>query len=449
MTPTRSRLLPMLPMILLLLAAACGDGTAPDAGGPNILLVLIDTLRADHLGCYGYHRDTTPVIDSLAVEGTRYADVHGSCSWTLPAMATILTGLSPREHGAGRRDETFFGINPGIDTLARMLHRGGYETAAFFNVIFMNEDFGFHNGFDHFDCEGFANRASLRRAGPTVDAAIEWLEERNDGMPFFVAIHFYDPHLDYDPPEPFDTLFADPGYTGEYDSKWGGVSQLMAINEGEATIPAEGLQNLIDLYDGEIAYTDRELGRLLRYLLDEGLADSTLVFVVADHGEEFLEHGSIEHGLNLYQQTVGVPLVVSGPGVARGVVEPRTVSHLDVTPTALSAAGIEPPEALRGCDLLHGVPEGRALPASGILWRPGDLVAVRMDRLKVIWEPATGVVETYDLGVDPMESSGMAADSGMLAEAHYYWATPVLFTAPEVPFEETATRVLRDLGYIR
>ncbi|MBN1433715.1 sulfatase [Candidatus Fermentibacterales bacterium] len=431
---------------LLLLASSCGVGTAP--GSPNLLLVLIDTLRADHLGCYGYERNTTPCLDSLAAAGLRFERVHGSSSWTLPAMSTILTGLPPREHGAGRRDGAFYGLSSGIPGMARILHASGYSTAAFFNVVFMSEDFGFHVGFDHFDCRGFAGPESYRDARGTVDDAIEWLREQGPS-PFFLAVHFYDPHITYDPPAPFDTLFTDPGYSGEYGPQWGESAEIEAVNAGEIALPDDGLRNLIDLYDGEIAFTDHEISRLLSFLRGSGLSGNTVVIVAADHGEEFLEHGMLEHGSNLYQTSISVPLLISGQGIPVGEVERAAVSHVDILPTVIALTGGEAPEGLEGCNLLGEVRADRFLVSSGVLWGESDLVSVRRNDSKIIWRPGEASAEAYDLAGDAGEFSSLMADSLLLEHAMSYWATPFAVTPPQVYFGESAARALRDLGYIR
>ncbi len=435
-----------LVMFSILMLLSCGGSTG---NGVNVLLVLLDTVRADHLHCYGYELATSPVIDSLVSSGTIFTQLQSQSSWTLPSMASILTGVSPREHGAGRRNSEFYGISPELPSMPLHFHTSGYETAAFINVIFMSEDFGFHRGFDHFDCQGFANRHSLRRAGETVDLVLDWLDQRNPERPFFIALHFYDPHIPYNPPEPWASMFTDPGYVGEYDTSWGSVPQMNAINTGEVDVPERGLLNIIGLYDGEIAYTDHELGRLLAELRRRGIAENTIVVVVADHGEEFLEHGRIEHGVDLFQEVLHVPLVFSGPGIERGVWRETPVSQMDIFPTLSDLAGLEPPGGISGKNMLGSSGISRDIPSSGVLWASSDMASVRQDNLKVIWCIETDSIAAYDLLEDPGELSPFPPDSVLTEALQYYWATPAMAEPPLVPFGETMSRELRDLGYVR
>jgi arylsulfatase A-like enzyme len=429
--------------LALILLPACSRG-----GRPNVLLVVIDTVRADHVHCYGYERQTTPCLDSLAASGTMYASCQAQSSWTLPAFASIFTGISPRAHGAGWRDGLFFGLDGRLSTLPVFMNDNGYATSGFFNVIFLSEDFGFHRGFDHFDCQGFANRGSTRRADGTAGDFLAWLDGNGD-TPFFAVVHFYDPHMRYDPPSPWSDMFTDGGYTGPYDSSWGGVEQLIAVNSGADTIPPDGLANLTALYDGEIAFADAGLDSLLSGLRRRGLSDRTVVIVMADHGEEFLEHGRIEHGASLFQETVHVPLVVSGPGVPAGRVDSTLCSQMDIFPTVASLCGLEPPRGMEGRPLLPEPPEGRSVPASGVLWAEGDQASVVEGTRKTVWHPIDGSAESYDLSTDPLEIEPLEPSDYELEGVLEYWGTPAAGRPPQVAFRETVDRALRDLGYIR
>ncbi len=161
-------------VVLLAFVMACGG----DVHKPDVVLILIDTVRADHLGCYGYSRDTSPTIDSLAAAGTRWARVQAQSPWTLPAMATIMTGLTHRSHMAGVWDGLFYGLDPSLPILPEFFKNEGYETAAFFNVLFMSADFGFHRGYDHYDCVSSVEEVTARNAHETVDDVLQWITER-------------------------------------------------------------------------------------------------------------------------------------------------------------------------------------------------------------------------------------------------------------------------------
>lgn len=415
--------------------------------GPNVVLIILDTVRADHLSCYGYGRATTPCIDSLAGEGTLFLECQSQSPWTLPATASILTGLSPREHGAGFRGGAFYGLDPALEYMPAAFHSAGYTTAAFMNVVFLSEDFGFHRGFDHFDCQGFAGAGSDRRAPGTTEAFLSWLDGVH-GVPFFALVHYYDPHMKYEPPPPWDSMFTDPSYDGEYGAGWGGVPHLAAVNAGDEVIPPEGMENLIGLYDGEIAFTDAAVGALLEGLRRRGLSSNTIVVVVADHGEEFMEHGCIEHGNNLFQTSVHVPLVISGPGFEKGAECDVRCSQMDLFPTLASVCGLSTSGALPGRDL-RTAGGGGWIPASGMLWRTGDMASVTGQGRKVIWTPGDSTAVFYDLDSDPGETSPVPAGAEDLSAVTAYWATPALGSPGDVAFRETVDRALRGLGYIR
>ncbi len=434
-------------ILLLALLPSCGG---KKADGINVLLILMDTVRADHFSSYGYHRQTTPFIDSLAAGGTLALRCQGQASWTLPAMTTILSGVTPVEHGAGRTGGIFHGISPEVPWLPLAFHRSGYRTGAFFNVLFMNEDFGFHRGFQHFDCQGFKSNSSLRNAGETVDDLLGWLDETRGDGPFFAAVHFYDPHIPYDPPEPYHSMYRDTSYTGDYGDTWGAdAAQMMRVNSGETVPSSEDIANLIALYDGEIAYTDREIGRLMEELRNRGLGENTLIIIVGDHGEEFLEHGGIEHGRTLYQEITHLPLIISGPGFTGGRVISQPVAQLDIAPTIATAAGIDFPVSDPSRCLSSEMDTPRNIPASGVLWGETDLVSVVSGGSKVIWTLNTDSLEAFDLENDPGEIHPVQPSNSLVEAAEYYRATPPLAPAPVVDIGEAASRELRNLGYIR
>jgi choline-sulfatase len=448
----RKRLTAAMAAVLLLQAvsgAACG-GDRDQGRDLSVILVIIDTMRADRLGTSGSTRNLTPTLDSLAASGALFTHAQSQSSWTLPAVASILTGLTPRQHGAVRTGATTCGLAPGLPTLQGMLHARGWETGGFFNVLFLSEDFGFHRGFDHFDCQGVCNRLSLRNAAGTVDDVIAWLGGLEPGSRFLAVVHFYDPHIPYAPPPPFDTLYTDPSYSGSCGAEWGNVLQLNSVNDGDSTLTAAGLANLVALYDGEIAFTDRETGRLLSWLRGSGLADSTIVVVVGDHGEEFYEHSGIEHGRTFYQEITRIPLIFSGPGIPAGSMITEPVSQIDIVPTVLAMLGLPPETGQQGRDLFAlsaAVPD---IEASNLLWCAVQEVSVLRGALKLIWLTDGSGAELYDLTADPMELNPLTVtDSSLLEAAEFYWSTPPLFTPPVVPFEESMNRQLRDLGYIR
>ncbi len=436
--------------ILILVILSCGRSDIEGTQSLSVILVIIDTLRADHLGYWGYDRGTTPSLDSLAAAGTAFMETQAQSSWTLPSVASILSGLTPREHGAGYAGGELFGLSSSIQTLQGILHSKGWISCGIFNVIFLNEDFGFHRGFDHFDCRGITENRSTRRAGETVDAVIQWLEDLEEDEKFLVVVHFYDPHIPYDPPPPYDVMFNEEGGTGESGYSGLMMDTILAVNRGEAGLSLHGLRMMTDLYDGEIAYTDSQIGRLLHYLRMTGLSERSLVIVTADHGEEFLEHSGLEHGRTLYQEVLHVPLILSGPGVPAGSIRNGPCSQVDILPTVLSYLELEVPPGRSGIDLLgSSITGSRDLPSSNLMWS-GPAASVRREDLKIIWRVEDCGTEFYDLSEDPLEQYSIdVSGSTMLQAVEYYWSTPPLADPPVVSFGDAEDNQLRDLGYIR
>ena len=418
----------------VLLAFAAGCGRSPQR--PNVVVVIIDTLRADHLGCYGYGRNTSPGLDSLAEAGMMWSRVQGQSSWTLPAVTTLLCGLSPRAHGARLNvaERTIWNASPQTPTAVTLLGSGGYRTLGLFNVFLLSEKMGFHRGFDRFDCRDDGNGM----AGRTVDTAISWLREDAEDGPFLLVVHLFDPHSPYDPPAPFDTLFAG---SAEGDTSW-------TFTPGGAVADTTQRWRMEALYDGEIAWTDSQLSRLWAELRRLEVADETVVLVTADHGEEFLEHGYVEHGRTLYREITRVPMILTGPGIPRDSVCFRVASQLDVVPTVLAAAGVEGPGGLPGSDLVAGLPRrSRTLPASGVnTGPPFRLASIRRGSRKVIWAPASDSAAMFNLEEDPGELEPLPADPALLTELERYWSTPRRY--PPVRSEMDVAPALRDLGYM-
>ncbi len=433
--------------LVCLFALSCNRGAAAHT---NILLVIIDTTRADHLSCYGYARMTSPCIDSLAATGTRWVRAQAQSPWTLPAIASMMTGMSDRAHRAGMWDGVFYGIDPMLPYLPHLMDRGGFETAAFFNVVFLDASFGFNRGFEHFDCEGSVEVTTIRDAAATTDSVLSWLDSRRDSdKPFFAAVHFYDPHLTYDPPLEYAAMFADTAYGGAFGPAWGTKTDVAAVNEGGVAFTPDDLSNLTDLYDGEIAYVDSQIGRLLAGMRTRGMSGNTLVVLVADHGEEFLEHGGLGHGHTLYQELLSIPLIMSGPGVPEGSVDSSLVGQIDIAPTILAYSGMERPVEMEGVDILSSFPDDRILPSSLLMTTGGRVTVRRLDQ-KLHWRQASDASIQFDLLLDPGETSPLpAVDSTLHDEAAYFWATPATGHPAPVDLAEAAENALRNLGYIR
>jgi arylsulfatase A-like enzyme/Flp pilus assembly protein TadD len=364
------------------------------AGGrpPSILLVSIDTLRADRLGSYGYASAATPALDALAARGMRFEQAATVAPLTLPAHTSLLTGTFPAFHGV--RDNGSFYVGDQMTTLAEVLKARGYRTGGFVGAYVLDHRWGIAQGFDHyfddFDLSRYEMAAGLdaaqRPGSEVVDHALTWLGENNDG-PFFAWVHLYDPHSPYAPPEPYRSRFP-------------------ATMQGA--------------YDGEVAAADAQIGRLIDYLRRSGRFDSTIVVAVGDHGESLGEHGEQQHGFFVYEAAMHIPLIVAGPGVPVRAV-PDQVRIVDVMPTILELASVDIPAAVQGVSLL---PLGRGatlkLLALGETWYPryhygwSELTAVCDGRYKFIAAPRR---ELYDTKSDPAEMHDLSSSNARIADA--------------------------------
>lgn len=317
-----------------ILALACEGTPAPT----SVVLITIDTLRADHLGCYGYFRDTSPHLDRLAGEGLLFEKVVTTMATTLPAHTSLMTSTHPVRHGVRANFNVYRKTAPsgerGIETVAQMFQRAGYRTAGFVSVFHLSPGSGIEAGFQRFDGVGTPEfegpkATRFRRAAVTTDRAVTWLSSAAEN-PFFLWVHYFDPHHPYDPPPPYDRMFTSD-------------EALARFIAGKKIPPRARAAAARDhnLYDGEIRYTDDQLSRVFRALKAEGFWDDALVVVTADHGEGLGQHGRREHGV-AYNEQLFVPLIVKFPA-GRGPVGERVsglVSLVDVFPTLTAALSL-------------------------------------------------------------------------------------------------------------
>jgi arylsulfatase A-like enzyme len=395
---------------LLLLVGGCRD-----QGPPNLVLISIDSLRADRLGCYGAERDTSPAIDRLAADGVRFETALAPTSWTLPSHVTMLTGLSIPAHRVTGPESR---IDTARTLLAEHLARLGYETAGFVSSPFLASAYGFDRGFSVYT--NFVSRAAAaypptlewhreshadETAPQVIGAALEWLRGRDaSAAPFFLFVHLWDVHYDYIPPEPYDAIF-DPGYRGDLNVR--DYSLNRAIN---ADLPERELQHLRALYDGEIRWLDSQLGPLLDALRERSDSGRTLISLVSDHGEEFFEHGGKAHWRTLFEESVRVPWILSYPGVIPPAVTISGVVSLeDVAPTLLGLLGAPPLVEASGRDLSARIRSGRAT-RRPVLLNIGKTAALRGRNWKVIAPGGGGPTLYYDLARDPEELDPQPAD---------------------------------------
>ena len=315
--------------------------------GPRrgVVLVSIDTLRRDHVGLYGYPKPTTPRLDALGHQGLVCEDAVSVSSWTLPAHVSMMTAVEPAAHGA---TDMKHGFNHRVPTLGTVFRRAGWQTQAITSHLYVSPEYGFDDGFDALDY------AYDRKALDVANRALDFLDDVGD-RPFFLFLHFYDPHWHYAPPPELVPLFEPEPYPGKLTGSWW---QLRNWTKDKTT-PAD-LAHLLALYDGEIRYTDGQIARVLERLAARGLDQTTLVAVTSDHGEEFMEHGHWEHQRTLYEELVRIPLLLAGPGVAPGQRVASQVSLLDLAPTLLDWAGLPALPTQRGRSLLRPLDEREA-----------------------------------------------------------------------------------------
>ncbi|MBL8840538.1 MAG: sulfatase [Planctomycetes bacterium] len=478
------------------LGAGCSEEPPPrlptrPVGKPvNVLIVSLDTTRADRLGPYGRTTAKTPRLDALAAEGTTFESAFTPIPSTFPSHSTLFTGRYPQSHGV--HDNAVYVLGSEQVTLAELLQAKGYATGAFVSAFVLDAQFGLDQGFATYDdevdtplmkfdvsklpkdlpdarkkWEATIATAYQRRGDSTTQRALEWLGGLG-AEPFFLWVHYFDAHQPYQPPPPWDRHF-DPSYRGPMD---GDQRKFWPLYK-RGQITAADRDHMTALYDGEIAWQDECLGRLLDGLRKVGRFDETLIVVVADHGEALGEHSQIyEHNSEVYDEVMRVPLVVRRPDLsARGERVKPLVRTLDVAPTVLEWLGMAPEPAMQGQSLLpftdadgerRAAAEGpgsillEALRERQVNPTPRSLVALRSDRWKaIVTLDAQGEAlrtELYDLERDPFEKRDLAATEPERADQ---LRAQVLRQLKELPkasgnareLGELDNEALRALGY--
>ena len=384
---------------ILLLACTRAPTLGPGGQAPDIVLISVDTLRADHLGVYGYPRPITPEIDKLAASGTRFADARSASPWTLPSHTTMLTGLLPNHHQVV--DDTLR-VGEGLPWLPESLGQAGYRTGAVVSTIYVGKRFGFDRGFSLFEDFGLkGERQNLKgelRAEQVVDRALSFVAE-NTGQSVFLFLHLYDVHYPYSPPSPFDEALDRPSDGSDPVYKNYAYYRRNPLS-------ADQMAHQLNQYDEEIAYVDHELGRLINAFA--AAQRSALWVLTADHGEELGERGSWGHAHTLYPEQLHVPLIVSGPGVQSGAVVQTTVGLQDLAATLAEAAGLR-----WGGDGLSLWPalRGEPLPERAFLCDTSRFHSNRLGLywggLRLDWDLARGAMALY---ADPEERQDVAAE---------------------------------------
>ena len=445
--------------MLVLLVAGCGKDTRP-----NIVLITIDTLRADHLACYGYTKPTSPRIDAFAGEAVLFEHACCQSSQTLPSHASILIGTNPRSHKVISH-ESF--VDENITTLAEVLKRYGYKTAAFISSHALDSKYGLDQGFDTYwevHKQFTVPQRQLQKVqekSATTDAVLDWLG-RAAGSEFFLWVHWFDPHRPYDPPPRYLREFAG-GYAGTATSD---ADFIMKVWRERIELTPEDVDHLNGRYDGEVAFTDAQVGRVLEDLAARGLLDNTIVVITADHGEILYEHEYyFGHDIGLYDQCIMIPLIMHVPGHSRpGIRLSPLVQSLDIMPTLLEVLGIRTPEYLEGKSLLSlmgGAGQSTAAFAFSETFpfpeKSPPRHAVRTAHAKLIWKETqadTLLKAYYDLKQDPGETANLYADD--FAPASRLDSVLARFVAEgglhptHIPTaqESGRLRILKSLGYI-
>ena len=445
MSPVRSRRWLVITAVVCLVALAALTGFLLMRRGsargvsrlkvdrPNVLLVTLDTTRADHIGAYGYAAAQTPALDALAADGVLFEHCITPTAYTLPAHSSIMTGLYPPSHGVRINGDTALAASN--TTLAERLSAEGYRTGAFVAAFVLDGRWGLSQGFQHYD-DNFPMAADQkldlarvqRPANAVADAALKWLGEDRT-RPFFAWVHFYDAHVPYEPPEPFRSRFAGRGTSGAYD--------------------------------GEIAFADSQLNRLLQWLERNRLKDNTIVVIVGDHGEGLGDHGESEHGYYIYDYAVHVPLIVRLPGTSlKGVRVGAQVRTIDIEPTIMQLVAGQAGQSLDGTSLLPLL-DGREEKlrtaysesmATYLQYGWAALYSLRTNDYKFIEAPRS---ELYDLKSDPAEQANRLDDNRRVARELKDELTRLReATAKRTPKAEEANldaetvRKLASLGYL-
>lgn len=397
----------------------------PDTPPRNVIVITMDTTRADALGAYGSKKVMTPVLDGLAAHGLVFDQAYSHAPITLPSHTSIMTGLTPPRHGV--RNNITYQLSPRHRTLAKILSEHGFATGAFVSSIILDSRFGLDQGFDvyednivHYTVKA-AKAIVTRRARTTIDDAIAWLDQHqaNDAdRPFFSWVHLYDAHAPYDPPLPFKQAYAD------------------------------------SLYEGEIAYMDQQIGRLVAHLQAQGLAQDTLIIVTADHGESFGEHGEATHGFFCYGATTHVPLILSQPVFGKpGERLDYRVQGIDIAPTILDWLGLPVPAEFEGKLLSSNEP--RAVFSEAVIPQEDFYLApvhsLKDERYSFYY---SSDLELYDLQADPGERKNLAASDPDLTGQYVDKMEALLDAAKSaeaaerVSVDQATIEMLRSLGYV-
>jgi len=440
---------------------ACGGEAQPGARPLNLIVVLVDTLRVDHLGHYGYARATSPRLDSLAEDSVVFLHHTAQASRTGPSVATLFTGLHARSHGVVNPLSHFDAkgtLDPSRLTLAEILSGAGYRCAGFTANPNVSERFGFAQGFESYQLFRWEKAEVVSRA------ALAWIRdftaEAEPRPPFCLYLHYIDPHSPYEAPPAFVARFASPEYRGRIT---GSHRQLDEVVAGSLQLDRDDLDQLIALYDAEIRYLDSQLGILLTALEEQGLLDESLIVFLSDHGEEFLDHGSALHGYTLYEEQLRIPLMIRHPELPARRIS-RLSRQVDVLPTVLDLLGIPIPEVVQGASLAGAMRGEETLDdeVERPVFAEASLRAVKTVALDSYARGDWKLIDTrvpalrrqlFNLREDPRERHDRFASepevaARMTSEMQRFRDALPVGHSEAVPLSEEEIRELRSLGYL-
>ncbi len=463
-----------------------GERTAAMPDAPNVLFLLVDTLRADHLGSYGYEKIKTPRLDALAASGMKFNSAWAQATWTRPSVASVMTSLYPASH---RTNFLEVRVPEQLDTLAEVMQSAGYRTCGLSANRNVSEIFGFAQGFDDFWAYSSSELNSILRftswergrvvlskylgigrakkgkdssnAAALNVRALEWFDNKKDQMPWFMYIQYIDPHGPYAPPADF---LAEKGIDilpKEILKQVGGVNKEAPFPFGaQELVDPKLLERIVRLYDAEIEYTDREVGRLLDELKARGQLENTMIVLTSDHGEEFYEHKQFGHGQSTFSELSHIPLFISGPNIKPGV-SSAPVELVDLYPTMATWAGAATPQNIQGKDLSVLLAGGQEKNRNSLVQniKVGELHSLIIKNHKLVQVRHSDGQETwmlFDITTDPLEQNNIAnLNPEMVAEMRSIFdvrrKTSEAFKvsqSTEVTFDDATSKDLEDLGYL-
>ncbi len=378
----------------------------------QVIVIAIDTLRADHVSEYGYKRPTTPVLDRFArEEASIFLNAYSSSSWTLPSTVSLMTGLHPHQHGVEDRGKK---LHPGLPTLAKAYSNAGFMTAAFVTHIYVSSLFGIESGFDSFfelSIDWNFKEGKQLRAAELNQAVFPWLAKHKNKT-FFLYLHYFDPHWDYDAPGKFKNRFTRKDYKGPANGTWWFIKKYIPQSK---RLQQEDLNHIKGLYDGEIAYTDHHIGQLFDEIKRLGMWTSSTIVILSDHGEEFQDHGSMHHIRTLYEEVLKVPMMIKLQGGRKPGQRPiisERVQTFDIGPTLLELSGVKIPKTFEASSLvplLRRSGKDRPIFARTRRHESDQVTLIYQDHKMIVpFSKQSRKIELYDINLDPEEKNSVA-----------------------------------------